>query len=104
MGETTHHREMCHPDKTSITRPGRVAPASCQRGVLTWGLVALLMGLAAQAMSQSTVTALLPRLNLSGYLHDTQPPPFESRTATGQTVSLADLKGHVVLLTFWASW
>ncbi|MEE8303908.1 MAG: TlpA disulfide reductase family protein [Candidatus Tectomicrobia bacterium] len=32
------------------------------------------------------------------------PPPFQGDTVTGQTVSLVDLHGRVVLLNFWASW
>jgi hypothetical protein len=38
----------------------------------------------------------------AAYPPNTQPPLFESRTVTGQRVSLAALKGSVVLLTFWA--
>ena len=31
-------------------------------------------------------------------------PPFELKDANGQTVHLADYKGKVVLLDFWATW
>jgi thiol-disulfide isomerase/thioredoxin len=31
-------------------------------------------------------------------------PPLELHTATGSAVRLADLKGRVVLIDFWASW
>ncbi len=31
-------------------------------------------------------------------------PDFETSTATGETVSLADLQGQIVLLNFWATW
>lgn len=31
-------------------------------------------------------------------------PPLEFRLANGKNASLKDLKGHVVLLNFWATW
>jgi thiol-disulfide isomerase/thioredoxin len=32
------------------------------------------------------------------------PPPFESKTNTGELISLADYNGKLVLVDFWASW
>ena len=32
------------------------------------------------------------------------PPEFEARTPEGGKISLASLKGNVVLLSFWATW
>jgi len=31
-------------------------------------------------------------------------PPFDLQTLTGDSISLASLEGHVVILNFWASW
>lgn len=31
-------------------------------------------------------------------------PPFEAQTLTGDTLWLADLRGKVVLINFWATW
>jgi peroxiredoxin len=55
-------------------------------------------------MGQPTLAELLRALNLSPYAPGLWPPPFTGQTTTGQTVSLADLQGRVVLVTFWASW
>ena len=79
-------------------------PVSHGRRVLAWGLVALMPLLGPLAVGQSAVTDLLGALNLSNYPSGMRPPAFKSRTAAGQTVALADLRGRVVLLTFWTTW
>ena len=71
---------------------------------LAWGLVALVTLCGPPAMGQPAITDLLGVLNLSNYPSGMRPPTFKSRTAAGQTVALADLRGKVVLLTFWATW
>ena len=71
---------------------------------LAWGLVALVTLGGPPAMGQLAIADLLGALNLSNYPSGMRPPAFKSRTATGQTVALADLRGRVVLLTFWATW
>lgn len=50
------------------------------------------------------MTALLETLDLSGYSAGTTPPHFRTRAADGRPVSLAGLRGRVILLTFWATW
>ncbi|MBI3062491.1 MAG: TlpA family protein disulfide reductase [Deltaproteobacteria bacterium] len=41
---------------------------------------------------------------MSGYLSGVRPPEFSGQTLDGKTVSLAGLRGRVVLLNFWATW
>lgn len=53
---------------------------------------------------EPTLTKLLTELNLSGYLSGVRPPEFSGQTLDGKTVSLAGLRGRVVLLNFWATW
>src|SRR6266446_161339 len=71
---------------------------------LAWGLVALVTLCGPPAMGQPAITDLLRALNLSNYPSGMRPPAFNSSTLTGQTVALADLRGRVVLLTFWTTW
>jgi peroxiredoxin len=54
--------------------------------------------------SAAPLSGLLKALELGGYAPDEEPPEFSGRTPEGQTVSLAGLRGRVILLTFWATW
>ena len=74
------------------------------RHELALGLVALVTLCGPPVMGQPAITDLLGALNLSHYPSGMRPPAFKSRTAAGQTVALADLRGRVVLLTFWTTW
>ena len=73
-----------------------------------WWLLALglLAGaLCARAEAESpAVTALLKPLDLRGYPSGTTPPLFSGRTLEARQVSMADLRGKVLLVNFWASW
>jgi peroxiredoxin len=73
---------------------------------LTCGLLAILFLFVPPplATGQSDVVPLLSTLDLSAYPSGVWPPPFKGQTATGKSMSLADLKGRVVLMNFWASW
>ena len=53
---------------------------------------------------EPTVTNLLRELNLSSYPATMRPPEFRGQTPDGKMLSLAGLRGKVVLLNFWASW
>ena len=55
-------------------------------------------------MGAPAVTGLLEALNLAGYAPGEMPPDFTGRTAEGRTVTLAGVRGRVILLTFWATW
>lgn len=71
---------------------------------MTGGLLALLLLFVPPAMGQYAVTNLLITLELSDYPSGMWPPPFKGQTIAGEAVSLANLKGRVVLVNFWASW
>lgn len=79
-------------------------PKTAGKAALAWGLITLVTILGPPALSQPPMTRLLGSLNLSGYPPGARPPEFSSRSATGKTMSLAGLRGQVVLLTFWATW
>ena len=71
---------------------------------LAWGLVALVTLCGSPVLGQPAITDPLGALNLSNYLSGMWPPTFNSSTPAGQTVALAELRGRVVLLTFWTTW
>jgi hypothetical protein len=54
--------------------------------------------LAPVAASQPPVTSLVESLSLSLYPRGMKPPEFNGQTVEGPTVSLASLRGRVVLL------
>lgn len=72
------------------------------RGVAT-GVLALVGILAAPAAGQHD-TDLLRALDLGGYQRGERPPEFSGRSVDGKPLSLAGLRGRVVLVTFWATW
>lgn len=81
-------------------------PASNWLGcsVVACALTIILNILALAVAGEPLRKGMLEALSLSGYPARMNPPQFRSRTANGQMVSLSDLRGRVVLLTFWASW
>ena len=67
-------------------------------------VVATVATFTVQEASWAQVADLLHELNLTTYSRPTMPPNFNGRTADGSDLSLASLKGKVVLLNFWATW
>ena len=68
-------------------------------------LVALIAAVSAMpTVAQSTTLELFRSLDLAQYGPDEKPPPFVASTVNGQRLSLTSLRGHVVILTFWATW
>ena len=68
---------------------------------IVWALAAVL-ALAGPVRSQAPEPGRA--FEVTRYAPDTRPPGFQGRTVEGHVVSLADLKGRVVLLNFWAAW
>ena len=67
-------------------------------------VVATVATFTVQEASWAQVADLLHELNLTTYSRPTMAPGFNGRTADGSDLSLASLKGKVVLLNFWATW
>ena len=67
-------------------------------------LVAIVTILGAPRENLAAAPDMLGKLNLSSYPRSTKPPEFNGSTVDGRTVSLASLRGKVVLLNFWATW
>ena len=63
------------------------------QGVRVWGLVALVLMSAPPAVGQPTLVDLLRVLHLSAYHPGLGLPPLTGQTATGEEVSIAELRG-----------
>lgn len=85
-------------------RSGRPAPNRLGSSVVVCALTVFLNMLAVPVGSEPRQKGLLEALTLSGYPDGMKPPQFRGGTAGGQTVSLAGLRGRVVVLNFWATW
>jgi cytochrome c biogenesis protein CcmG, thiol:disulfide interchange protein DsbE len=70
---------------------------------LSVGLLVLSTSGVAHAESDALPPLLKP-LDLTAYRAGTVPPSFTGRTLDAREFSLADLRGSVVVLNFWASW
>ena len=75
-----------------------------RQGVQVWGFVALVLMSASPAAGQPTLVDLLRVLNLSAYAPGLGLPHLTGQTVTGETVSVTELRGRVVLVHFWATW
>jgi thiol-disulfide isomerase/thioredoxin len=65
---------------------------------------ALALALSTVTIASEPVTTLIRRLDLAVPRRVTTPPEFSGPTVDARSVALADLRGKVVLLNFWASW
>lgn len=72
--------------------------------VIAFALIFFLSILALPVAGEPLQKGLLEALSLSSYPVSMTPPEFSGTTAAGRRVSLSELRGRVVLLTFWASW
>ena len=73
-------------------------------GIWAGLIVALTTAVDTLAAEPPAVTEAMKALSLSGYSSGMRPPDFSSSTADAQTLSLATLRGKVLLINFWASW
>lgn len=67
-------------------------------------VIAIVTILGAPEAGWTELADLLGKLGLSAYSRATKPPELNGRTVDNRTVSLASLRGKVVLLNFWATW
>jgi cytochrome c biogenesis protein CcmG/thiol:disulfide interchange protein DsbE len=64
----------------------------------------LVVALCSAARAESALTPLLKPLDLVAYRADTMPPQLTGHTLDARPVSLADFRGKVLVVNFWASW
>ena len=70
-------------------------------------LLALCLLVAVTAVAsadQETLPALLKTLDLRAYPVRAAPPPFSGATLEGRPLSIAEHRGKVIVLNFWATW
>jgi thiol-disulfide isomerase/thioredoxin len=64
----------------------------------------LLLSLGAALGAEPALAPLLKPLNLVGYGPRVTPPDFNADTVAARRISMSALRGHVVIVNFWASW
>jgi peroxiredoxin len=65
----------------------------------------LLAGLTGAARAdQAALAPLLKTLDLRDYTYRTAPPRFSGTTVDARPLSIAEYRGSVIILNFWASW
>ena len=75
------------------------------RAVRRLGVVLLVLASAGVAHAgPDQIAPLLKTLDLRAYAPATMPPAFSGHTPEDRDVSLAKLRGKVVVVNFWASW
>jgi peroxiredoxin len=74
------------------------------KGAVVSGIALLSLTLGAPTAARSEVPSLLSALNLGGYAPGERAPGFVGYTMHGPRLSLGDVRGKVVILTFWATW
>jgi len=81
---------------------GRRAIGSGRRPLA--GLLLLLAVWSTTTGETPGVAALLKPLDLRMYPSATTPPDFSGRTQDARQISMAELRGKVVVVNFWATW
>jgi peroxiredoxin len=76
-------------------------------GLAAWLLVCFLLvaGFTGNGRAdQAALAPLLKTLDLRDYTARTAPPKFSGRTLDARPLSIAEYRGSVIILNFWASW
>jgi peroxiredoxin len=76
---------------------------AARAGLLAFGLLIAVLAGSASA-DDPALASLLKTLDLRGYTSRTAPPQFSGVTLDVRQLSLAEYRGTVIVLTFWASW
>lgn len=84
-------------------RAGLGALALAVAGRMAAPLVLVLAAVSGTAATAAPIDSLLADLQIAP-LGGQTPPPLIGEGLDGKRVSLADLRGRVVLLYFWATW
>src|SRR5712691_4156392 len=80
--------------------PARLA---ARAGLLAFGLLVAAPASAARA-DEPALASLLKTLDLRGYTSRPAPPQFSGSTLDARQLSMAEHRGTVIVLNFWATW
>ncbi len=72
--------------------------------VMVYSLLFLIAPFSSLTLGRPTLNVQIKNFRLRGYPSDMRPSEFTGKTSDGKAMSLAQLRGRVVLLNFFASW
>jgi peroxiredoxin len=83
--------------------PARATPSLGVGMIGVWIALASMLGLALPSFVSADIDTPIRSLRLVRYAANQQVPPFTATTTGGERVSLAELRGSVVVVTFWTT-
>ena len=91
------------PSRPAAMEAWRPAWLATRAGLLTCALLIAVLAPAVNA-DEPALAALLKTLDLRGYTSRPAPPQFSGSTLDARPLSMAEHRGTVIVLNFWASW
>ena len=91
------------PSRPAAREAWPTAWLAVRAGLLAFALLIAVLAPAVSA-EEPALAALLKTLYLRGYVSRPVPPQFSGRTLAARPLSMAEHRGTVMVLNFWATW
>ena len=91
------------PSRPAAREAWPTAWLAVRAGLLAFALLIAVLAPAVSA-EEPALAALLKTLDLRGYVSRPEPPQFSGRTLAARPLSMAEHRGTVMVLNFWATW